>query len=210
MIYENINYNGNNSVSYNDFSKQPLILYKILEFLMTETSQPAEDFWKCLVYDTKDALDKENLTFEQKKAYIWTGDTEEQKFRVFMKPIIGSILSDSKSQTQFRLFRSDTIPETRNNAVVCYDFNFFTNEKTCLVYYNGVLCERTDLMESLFLTVFNGRDIGSGTGYLCFDRDINRGTVSNIGLTNSKTLFGRSLTMALRYINLPAGSTCDG
>jgi len=93
---------------------------------------------------------------------------------------------------------------------VCYDFNFFTNEKTCLVYYNGVLCERTDLMESLFLTVFNGRDIGAGVGYLCFDRDINRGTVSNIGLTNSKTLFGRSLTMALRYINLPAGSTCDG
>ena len=64
--YENINYNGNNSVSYNDFSKQPLILYKILEFLITEESQPAEDFWKCLVYDTKDALDKENLTIEQK------------------------------------------------------------------------------------------------------------------------------------------------
>ena len=71
---------------------------------MKEKSQMAEDFWKCLIYDTKDALDKDNLTFEQKRNYIWTGETDEQNYRVFLKPIVGSILSDSQSQTQFRLY----------------------------------------------------------------------------------------------------------
>lgn len=204
-----MNYNGNSTMSYNDFSQQPLVTYKILEFLMKEKSQMAEDFWKCLIYDTKDALDKDNLTFEQKRDYIWTGETDEQNYRVFLKPIVGSILSDSQSQTQFRLYRSQTVPEARNSAIICYDFDFLTNEKTCLVYYEGVLCERTDLMESLFLAVFNGRDINIGSSYLSFDRELYRVTGSTIGLTNSKTIFGRSLTMAMRYVNAQSGG-CIG
>ena len=64
-------------------------------------------------------------------------------------------------------------------------------------------------MESLFLAVFNGRDINIGSSYLSFDRELYRVTGSTIGLTNSKTIFGRSLTMAMRYVNAQSGG-CIG
>ena len=38
-----MNYNGNSTMSYNDFSQQPLVTYKILEFLMKEKPRKLKD-----------------------------------------------------------------------------------------------------------------------------------------------------------------------
>lgn len=200
--------NGNNSMAFNDFSEMPYIPYKIITALLNEESQIAEDFWKLLKYADVDALDKDNLTYNEKVALIWRGDSIEQNFNVFLKPLVGSSLDTAEAQTQLRVFRFTSMPTNQFEAIITIEADFITNEKTSLVYQNGMLCERTDLMESMFLNIFNGRDIGLGSGFVTFNREFSRSCNSQLNIGNSKSFYGRSLVMALEFISGESGGLC--
>lgn len=200
--------NGNNSMAFNDFSEMPYIPYKIITALLNEESQIAENFWKLLKYADVDALDKDNLTYDEKVALIWRGDSIEQNFNVFLKPLVGSSLDTAEAQTQLRVFRFTSMPTNQFEAIITIEADFITNEKTSLVYQNGMLCERTDLMESMFLNIFNGRDIGLGSGFVTFNREFSRSCNSQLNIGNSKSFYGRSLVMALEFISGESGGLC--
>ena len=161
-----------------------------------------------LKYTDVDALEKDNLTYDEKVALIWTGESIEQKYNVFLKPLVGSSLDDAEAQTQLRIFRFTTMPTDRFSAIITIEADFITNEKTALVYQNGLLCERTDLMESMFLDIMNGRDIEIGSGMLIFDRELSRSCNSQLNIGNSKSFYGRSLVLALQFISGESGGLC--
>ena len=200
--------NGNTSMAFNNFKEMPQLPYKVIAALLTEESQSAEDFWKLLKYADVDALSKPNLSYDEKLALVWNGDSIEQKYNVFLKPLVGSSLDDAEAQTQLRIFRYTTMPTTRFEAIMTIEADFITNEKTCLVYQDGLLCERTDLMESLFLDIMNGRDIEIGSGVIMFDRELSRSCNSQLNIGNSKSFYGRSLVMALEFISGESGGLC--
>ena len=200
--------NNNTSMAFNNYKEMPQLPYKIVTTLLTEESKSAEDFWKLLKYTDVDALKKDKLTYDEKMALIWMGDSIEQNYNVFLKPLIGSSLDTAEAQTQLRIFRYTTMPTTRFEAVMTIEADFITNEKTCLVYQDGILCERTDLMESLFLDVMNGRDIEIGSGVVMFDRELSRSCNSQLNIGNSKSFYGRSLVMALEFISGESGGLC--
>ena len=200
--------NGNSSLAYNSFQEMPQMPYKIVAALLTETSKSAEDFWKLLKYTDVDALDKDNLTYDEKVALIWTGNSIEQNYNVFLKPLVGSSLDTAEAQTQLRIFRFTTMPTNQYEAIITIEADFITNEKTALVYQDGYLCERTDIMESLFLDIMNGRDIEIGSGFLVFNRELSRSCNSQLNIGNSKTFYGRSLVMALEFISGESGGIC--
>lgn len=200
--------NGNSSMAFNDFSEMPYIPYKILEALLTDESQIAEDFWKLLKYADVDALEKDNLTYDEKVELIWKGDSIEQNYNVFLKPLVGSSLDTAEAQTQLRIFRFTTMPTNQFEAVITFEADFITNEKTALVYQNGMLCERTDLMESMFLNIMNGRDIGLGSGFVNFNREFSRSCNSQLNIGNSKSFYGRSLVMAINFASGESGGLC--
>lgn len=200
--------NGNNYMAFNDFAEMPQIPYKIVTTLLTETSKEAENFWKLLKYTEQDALEKDDLTYEEKFALIWRGDSIEQNYNVFLKPLVGSSLDTAEAQTQLRVFRYTTMPTNQYEAIICFEVNFITHEKTALVYQDGLLCERTDLMESLFLNIMNGRDIEIGSGIITFNREFSRSCNSQLNIGNSKSFYGRSLVMALNFANGESGGQC--
>ena len=200
--------NDNNYMAFNNFKEMPQLPYKVVTTLLTDESKSAEDFWKLLKYVDNDALSKPNLTYEEKMDLIWDGDSLEQNYNVFLKPLIGSSLDNAEAQTQFRVFRFTTMPTSRLEAVMTIEADFITNEKTCLVYQDGILCERTDVMESLFLDVMNGRDIEIGSGVVMFDRELSRSCNSQLNIGNSKSFYGRSLVMALEFISGESGGLC--
>ena len=201
--------NDNSSMAYNSYKEMPQIPYKVVTTFLTSPSQQAEDFWKLLKYADVNALEKENLTYDEKVALIWTGDDAiEQNYNVFLKPLIGSSLDTAEAQTQLRVFRYTTMPITQFEAIITVEADFITNEKTSLVYQNGVLCERTDLMEALFLDVMNGRDIDVGSGFVTFNRELSRSCNSQLNIGNSKTFYGRSLVMALEFVSGESGGLC--
>ena len=199
--------NGENLMAYNDFSNVPYIPYKILEELLLDESEEVEKIWKLLKYPTADALKRPKLTEDEKDEMIWRGESLEQDYNIFLKPLIGSSLDTAESQTQMRLHRYNTNPTDRFTAVVSFQIDFTTNEKTCLVYDKGMICERTDLLVNLFLQVFNGRDIN--VGILTYDKNLSRSCQDLLSISNSKTMFGRSLIMALQYNGATiGGDTC--
>ncbi len=200
--------NGNSSMAFNDFSEMPYIPYKMLEALLTEGSQVAQDFWKLLKYADVDALDKTDLTYEEKIELIWRGESLEQNYNVFLKPLIGSSLDTAEAQTQLRIFRFTSMPTNQFESIITIEADFITNEKTALVYQNGMLCERTDLMESMFLNIFNGRDIGLGSGYVNFNREFSRSCNSQLNIGNSKSFYGRSLVLAISFASGESGGLC--
>ena len=200
--------NGNSSMAFNNYKEMPQLPYKIIATLLIEESKSAEDFWKLLKYADVEALSKPNLTYDEKVALIWRGDSIEQNYNVFLKPLVGSSMDDAEAQTQLRVFRYTTQPTTRFEAVMTIEADFITNEKTCLVYQDGLLCERTDLMESLFLDIMNGRDIEIGSGVVMFDRELSRSCNSQLNIGNSKSFYGRSLVMALEFISGESGGLC--
>ena len=200
--------NGNSSMAFNDFSEMPYIPYKMLEALLTEESQVAQDFWKLLKYADVDALDKDSLTYDEKVELIWRGESLEQNFNVFLKPLIGSSLDTAEAQTQLRIFRFTSMPTNQFEAILTIEADFITNEKTALVYQNGMLCERTDLMEAMFLNIFNGRDIGVGSGFVTFNREFSRSCNSQLNIGNSKSFYGRSLVLAINFVSGESGGLC--
>lgn len=200
--------NGNNYQAYTSFKEVPQFPYKIIEVFLTSDEEMVEKFWKLLKYVDVDALEKPNLTYEEKIDMIWNGDSVEQKYNIFLKPLIGSSLDTAEAQTQLRLYRYTISPNTRLEAVIAFEADFITNEKTCLVYQDGILCERTDLMETMFLDIINGRDIGIGNGVLTFNREMSRSCSSQLNIGNSKTFFGRSLIFALNFVDGQTGGLC--
>lgn len=200
--------NDNNYMAFNNFKEMPQLPYKVVTTLLTDESKSAEDFWKLLKYVDNDALSKPNLTYEEKMNLIWDGNSLEQNYNVFLKPLIGSSLDNAEAQTQLRVFRFTTMPTSRFESIITIEADFITNEKTCLVYQDGILCERTDIMESLFLDVMNGRDIEIGSGVVMFDRELSRSCNSQLNIGNSKSFYGRSLVMALEFISGESGGLC--
>lgn len=206
-------YNDNSKVAFNSFVEQPRIPYRIIEVLVESNSTSANNVWKLLKYPTYDALSKPNLSIEEKLEILWTPKQKrwehEEDFSIFLKPLMGNLTDTAEQQTQIRLFRYNTVPESRMEAVIVYEFDVITNEKTSMVYDDlGIMCDRCDLLESYILDVLNGRDIGIGQNYLRYDRELSNSCHSLIGINNSKTFYGRSFFMALVYINPERDGGC--
>lgn len=204
--------NKNNILAFNSFLDQPKIPYMIIDFLMESNSTSSENFWKLLQYPDKDALDRPNLTIDEKLKLIWTPKQSnwehEEDFSVFFKPLIGNLLDTAKQQTQLRLFEYSLIPEDRMQSIIVYEFDIITNEKTSMVYYDGVMCERCDLVKAFLLDVLNGADIGIGQNFLRFDRELSRSCQSLTNISNSKVFYGKSLFLALLYVYPESGGNC--
>lgn len=201
--------NGNNNVTFNNFTQVPYIPYKIIQAMYNSTSEEAEIFWKCLKYTTVNALNNPNLTRKEKIALIWTGkDSIEDNYQVFLKPLIGSQLTNAESQTQLRLFRYGDSPTDRNEATLLYEFDIIVNEKASMVYYNNVLCARDDVLQTMLLSVLNGRDIGIGQNYLRYDRELSRTCQTLTNISNSKSFFGKTMIMSTKYAYPDMGGGC--
>ena len=226
--------NDNSSVAYNNFSEVPTIPYNMLKVLLGEDDDKITDdmkygvptqiaeVWKILKYNTVDCIsekfDKNSgslvpvknwLTFEERKQMIWDDmQADEGQCSIFLKPLIGTSLNTAEMQTQIRLYRISTLPISQYDAVLCYEIDIITNERTCLVERNKILTERTDLLENLLLSIYNGRDIGVGSGYLSFDKELTRSCGSMLNINNSKTLYGRSIVFGLNFASPEVGGYC--
>lgn len=204
--------NNNTEYAFNDFSEVPVIPYKIVDALINSSSTEAENFFKCLRYSESDCLDKPNLSLSEKRKMIWSpggiNETQEQNFNIFLKPLIGNSLDDAEQQTQIRIYEYNILPQDKFHSVLSYAFDLITEEKTSLIYSDGILVEKTSFMQACILSIMNGRDIGIGQNYFQFSRDFNRYAGSMLNISNSKSFYGRTLIMGLLYTNLQKGAGC--
>lgn len=199
--------NDNNSMSFNNFNNLPTLPYKIFERLATLTSDDSENLWKAIAYDTIDCISQTALTYEQKIALIWNANqSDELSYRIFNKPLIVSAMNTSAEMTQLRMYRYGIIPTNRQQAVILFETDIYTADKTACIYdENGINVERTDYIEAKLLSCLNGADLNVGVDYFRFDAELNSSIKSLMNINNSKAFYGRSLLMGMIYADISTG-----
>ena len=197
--------------TFASFMEVPKIPYKIVQELARNTSEYAQNLFKMLKYDNIDALKEDNLTFVEKMELIWTPDkdSEQNKYNIFLVPLISSALDTAKAQTQIRVFEMDNIALSQYDSNIVYEIDVITDSiQSMIKLEDGVLVEKTAYMEAIVLELLNGLDIGIGSGYFKFDNMRSVKCRSSLNISNSKSLYGRSITMALYYFDNSKGGAC--
>lgn len=185
------------STLFNDFNGLAQVPYKILQYLMLYGE---EDIWKILKYNDEDCLSKPNLTLKEKSDLIWRNKMNEEKYRVFLKPLIGDAWTDST--TQLRLYKNAIKPFDRLKAVVLYSFEIVVGAKASMVDFNGILISRLDYLEELILKSLNGKNLGFGIAEFQFNQEVDRESQERYNINNGKTFYGSTLTMCITYSNV--------
>lgn len=195
-----------NKLSYNNFLEMPLIPHKIIEYLFASESEVAENVWKLLNYNDIDCLNKPNLTQSEKAKLRWVGSPKQETFKIFIKPTISDGLGNADKCNILKIYRTRTQPNNDLSATIDIRFDIITNETNSLVKYNGVYCERLDVLEACLLSLFNGKDIG--VGYMEFSPMSSRLAQSNLKLGDNLHFYGRSITFGLTYTKVDSGGKC--
>lgn len=187
-------------MQFNNFDSLPSVPYKILSYL----AQNNERLFKVLYYQDSDALDKPNLTLEQKINMIYVDQGKEIEKHIFMKPLVSDEMIDSTSQ--LRLYKYHISPIDNMVAVITYRFDIITGSKTSLIYDDGIPMTRLDVIESELLKTLNGIDL-FGTGKFQFNKDLSNDDKQILTLSNSKNFFGSILMLSVRWVDVQ-GDNC--
>ena len=174
-----------NKDSYNTYVEFPELSYNCISYLVD--SSDAEILWRLLKYNDNDAwrldTDHPNLTKAEKGALIYSGEANDDEFRVFLD--IGADTAVTKEMTTLRVSPLTLNPSNYVLGRVVMSFeiyshfhiNTLSNKKT-----------RTDMIVQNILKNLNGQEV-DGIGRLAFNQ---RCRMTTIGKVPYK---GRSLTM---------------
>lgn len=186
----------------NNFTNTPYVPYSIFKYLMLNN----ENIWKILKYPTRDCLSKPNLTIEDKKSLLWEGQSDETKYNVFFKPLVGDeMISET---TQMRINKVHMSPDNLFLSTNTYEFMFLIGRSIAIIDYNDVPCPRIDVLEEEILNTLNGKYELGTAGSFQFNRNMSRDCSSTLNVNNSKTYFGSSLYLAGKWGTFEDGENC--
>lgn len=187
--------------SYNTYSTMPYIPYKIVMALIDN-----ENLFKLLYYSTYDALSKPNLTVKQKQDMIWNGQDRTDDYTIFLTNIQPNL--ETIARPVLKIYRYDTLPQNYVNSVISYQFDILFGTKIPMVEYNGVPCNRGDLIEMELMKSLNGKDV-AGVGFLQFSRELSNLSRSRVGIGNNYTFTGVSIVMSTIYTDAGNVNGCN-
>lgn len=183
-----------NESSYNQYDGLQNFTLLIIQHLMLNN----EDIWKLLKYDTQDALEKPNLTREEKAKLIYPGASggDMDDYRVFRTPYLDDLTTNQ--QTQLRVYLESITPDTRlygtvdvNIEVICHvkmiELNDYQNRAESIVWQ--------------VIKTLNGADVG-GIGKLFFDRSGSFYDLIKMNRYNNRNFYGYTITMSTKMGNI--------
>ncbi len=162
MVGENIS-----KGSYAQFNDYDIFPYRCVKYLIDND----EVIWKLLKYNSPDAWEQSDLSYDEKISMIYNGSDNAVKFRVFMDR--GQPEVNTFENCQIRIANYSIFPENRVVATSSMVFEVYTH------YHINHLSNyktRSDMIMKRFLQVFNGATIpkddegGGAIGKLFFDR----------------------------------------
>lgn len=182
---------------FNQLTSMPYIPYRIIAHLAQDVK--ANDLWKLLKYNTEDALSKPNLTLEEKLSLVCKNNSDQNKYGFFLTRLVEN--EQTIERTIIKLYKVNTVPNNRLQAICPYSFDIVTGAKTVVVDYNGIPCSRLDVIESILSQSLNGVDVG-GVGFLEYNRELNRICGAVYGIGNNTSYIGQSVVFAVRVSGL--------
>lgn len=183
---------------YNQLTSLSKIPYKIVENLALSNN---ENLWKALYYNNYKCLSEKDLSFKEKKDLIYKNESDQLEHRVFLQPLVSDELTNA--MTQLRINKINISPTDRYESIILYEFMVLTGEKIALIEdEDGIPVPRVDYIEQELIKELNGKDIGAGSGFLEFNKDLSRNINESLSINNGKTAFGTTLVMGIRIVEL--------
>ena len=183
-----------NESSYNQYDGLQNFTLLIIQHLMLNN----EDIWKLLKYDTQDALEKPNLTREEKAKLIYPGASggDMDDYRVFRTPYLDDLTTNQ--QAQLRIYLESITPDTRLYGTVDVNIEVICHVK--MVELNDYQNRAESIVWQVIKTL-NGADVG-GIGKLFFDRNGSFYDLIKMNRYNNRNFYGYTITMSTKMGNV--------
>ena len=183
-----------NESSYNQYDGLQNFTLLIIQHLMLNN----EDIWKLLKYDTQDALEKPNLTREEKAKLIYPGASggDMDDYRVFRTPYLDDLTTNQ--QAQLRVYLESITPDTRLYGTVDVNIEVICHVK--MVELNDYQNRAESIVWQVIKTL-NGADVG-GIGKLFFDRSGSFYDLIKMNRYNNRNFYGYTITMSTKMGNV--------
>jgi hypothetical protein len=150
---------------YNKFATYPRIAYNCVSYLINDDE--SELLWKLLYYTDRNAWrsdsDHPNLTKSQKRNLIYSGEKNQQDFRVFLD--FGMDNAWEAEASQIRIGPLDLFPANNMIGNVTVALETYSHFKVNTLSNHQT---RTDTITQLLISALNGQDI-DGVGVLYFN-----------------------------------------
>lgn len=183
-----------NESSYNQYDGLQNFTLFIIQHLMLNN----EDIWKLLKYDTQDALEKPNLTREEKAKLIYPGASggDMDDYRVFRTPYLDDLTTNQ--QAQLRVYLESITPDTRMYGTVDVNIEVICHVK--MIELNDYQNRAESIVWQVIKTL-NGADVG-GIGKLFFDRNGSFYDLIKMNRYNNRNFYGYTITMSTKMGNI--------
>lgn len=183
-------FNNNTFTEYNSWEQLTKFSYNCINYLLNNN----ESIWKLLYYMESDALEKPNLTVEQKRNLIYNGQVDSSSYRIFMNG--GNNDAFTKECAILKIYPVISIPNNRvvGTTSICFDCFAHYKINTLNTYSTRILTMVQELIKYL-----NGTDVG-GLGYLSLDRQVSNYNKIQFVLNDNKAYEGYSLIMSIRTV----------
>lgn len=172
-----------------------------LPYNLTEYLFENENIWKLIYYITNDALDKPNLTREEKISLIWRGEDRQEDFRIFLTP-----MQENIQPTQSCILRIFTHKIKPINAM--YSDVLIGIEMLCETKL-GMLNDgrpRLDVLWEEIMKTILGKDIkGVGNVYFAQGNGGSSECSSYNQIGNKRNYFDKFTVVATHFSAMPIG-----
>lgn len=159
---------------YNRLNQLPNLSINIINCLLDNN----ETIWKLLKYETNDALDKPNLTSDEKTNLIYDGSGEEENYRVFTKGISSNAQENNCTQLRVFVWKVTPVDHIKSRVDMAIQIISHTSILTLNNYQN-----RNELLFQQLVATLNGAYI-NGVSQLVFDKKSNS---NNAAMWNAPT-----------------------
>lgn len=115
-----------------------------------------EDLWKLLYYPDANALNKDNLTLQQKSEIVYDGQTDMSQYHVFTN----SLTDDAMTATSaiMRIYFAGIYPTNRNVAIATFELDVLSSNKIIQLSDHFHRNRALKMMQCVLRTL-NGADV---------------------------------------------------
>ena len=186
---------------------------KIVDELFSKMVENNESIWKLLTFDEVEIIEHEdddeyiynrhemdikgeNLTYEEKVALLFKNNDDADNYRIQFQPSTDDALKER--QCRLHMYIDKVIPINQYVSIISIEFNILCHNKYNMI--DGGHRQRIDCICEELINFFNGMILNKGIGNVYFDypKSRNLDMLCN-NLSNSKNVFGTTLTMTMYY-----------
>lgn len=217
----------NNGTVFNRFTNYDNLEFNILNILAKDESKHSDNLFKCLKYNSIDALYQPSLSYDERLKLLYNTNGDSSDFRVFLGPYIDD---GSESQcTKLHIFNYGIDPINAVSAKILVAFDLVTHNKITMLYGDAAIDNpntnpseisligeplvpyknRISVMTKGLIAVLNGTLVPGGIGYLQLNQQGHREDQARANIWDGSKFWGQRIIMSVQMSGVSSDPRCS-